>query len=64
MLEGIESSVARRSEVNFGSKSNKAPWTPEPEIKTNTLVMFYKQHCTGDTSLTFSNFESRCLVVA
>ena len=29
-----------------------------------TLVMFYKQHCTGNTSLTFSIFEGRCLIVA
>ena len=31
--------------------------------KGPTLVMFYKQHCTGDTSLTFSIFESRYIVV-
>ena len=28
----------------------------------NTLIMFYKQHCKKEISLSFSKFHSRCLI--
>ena len=31
-------------------------------ISYNTLIMFYKQHCKKEISLSFSKFHSRCLI--
>ena len=54
---GKDTFYHRDSTVKFGFKEllNK-------EQIGNTLIMFYKQHCKKEISLSFSKFHSRCLI--